>query len=227
MTDTIFHLLEEVKEGKLRLAHVGLFLYLEIHDGESLTYAKLIKDLGIGITTMKEALQFLEKKGLIVRFQEAKGTTIRVNSSWYENHTSVGVSSFSSIYNNKELLRDFILSVVDDLREVSGKNFQYDSIGTFRLIKKRLKEGRTLEDFKRVHRNKIDWLDHPKMHIYYRPETLYADAHFESYVTEGKVLDKDLATTDKWKTPEAKAALEKNRKKLEAKMRKAGVWDED
>lgn len=73
--------------------------------------------------------------------------------------------------------------IIEHLNQKSGKNYRYSSKATQKHIKARIKEGFTLEDFKRV----IDWkvskwigID---MEQYLRPETLFG-TKFESYLNE-------------------------------------------
>lgn len=74
--------------------------------------------------------------------------------------------------------------IIADLNTITGKRFSFTAKATQRLIRARFDEGRTLEDFKKVHRNKAAWKDDPKFCAYLRPETLYAASHFESYLNE-------------------------------------------
>ena len=53
------------------------------------------------------------------------------------------------------------------------------------MIKARLDEGYTVDDFKTVIDKKVKaWKDDPKMSAYLRPETLFRPSHFESYLNE-------------------------------------------
>jgi len=75
--------------------------------------------------------------------------------------------------------------IIDDLNRRSGKNFRWQSKNTQTQIAARMKEGFTVEDFKKVHTNKTaDWLGDEKMSRFLRPETLYRPGHFESYLNE-------------------------------------------
>ena len=78
---------------------------------------------------------------------------------------------------------NIITEIISHLNQVSGKNYKATSTATKRLINARLKEGFTLEDFKRVHINKLGWLKDDKMKEYYRPATLYG-TKFEGYLNE-------------------------------------------
>jgi len=79
--------------------------------------------------------------------------------------------------------------IIEDLNAVTGKHFRYNTGATLRLIQARLKEGYTIDDFRRVHRSKWRaWANDPKMAPYLRPETLYAASHFDSYLQESPRL---------------------------------------
>ena len=51
------------------------------------------------------------------------------------------------------------------------------------LIRTKLKEGFTLDDFKKVIQVKTAWLNDKSMHKYYRPTTLFG-GKFEDYLNE-------------------------------------------
>ena len=74
--------------------------------------------------------------------------------------------------------------IISDLNTISGKSFLPTCQATRRLIHARLQEGRTVDDFLKVHRNKQSWVNDPEMDKYYRPQTLYAAQNFESYLNE-------------------------------------------
>lgn len=79
-----------------------------------------------------------------------------------------------------------IKDIIEDLNVVCEKTFKETTGNTVKLIKSRLKEGFTLEDFKTVHRNKaIDWKNNKEYSKFLRPETLYGNK-FESYLNEKK-----------------------------------------
>lgn len=70
------------------------------------------------------------------------------------------------------------------LNEKTGKHYKVKTPKTVRLIRARLKEGFTVEDFKAVIEKKCDdWLGNEKMERYLRPETLFG-TKFEGYLNE-------------------------------------------
>lgn len=75
--------------------------------------------------------------------------------------------------------------VIRYLNEKTGRKYKPSTESTKRLINGRFREGFTVEDFKKVIDNKSkEWLGHPKMDRFLRPETLFAPSHFEGYLNE-------------------------------------------
>lgn len=78
---------------------------------------------------------------------------------------------------------NILSSSLDYLNFKTGKHFKTTTKKTRNLIKSRVSEGYTLEDFITVIDNKCsDWTDE-KMQTYLRPETLFG-SKFESYLNE-------------------------------------------
>ena len=72
--------------------------------------------------------------------------------------------------------------IVDYLNAKAGTRYKASTASTHRLIKARLNEGFTLEDFKTVIDKKCaEWLTNSKMEQYLRPETLFG-TKFEGYL---------------------------------------------
>ena len=77
------------------------------------------------------------------------------------------------------------------LNEKTGKHYKVKTPKTVRLIRARLKEGFTVEDFKAVIEKKCDdWLGNEKFERYLRPETLFG-TKFEGYLNEPPNNEKD------------------------------------
>lgn len=84
--------------------------------------------------------------------------------------------------------------IVEYLNQKTGKHFSPTSAANVRFIEARLKEGRTVEDFKTVIDNKVaDWKD-TEQDQYLRPETLFTASHFESYLNQRKVKSRPKQT---------------------------------
>lgn len=85
-----------------------------------------------------------------------------------------------------------VKEIVEHLNQVCKTNYKHTSAKTKTLVKTRLKEGFTLDDFKKVHIVKFTEWNGTDMQKYLRPETLYG-TKFESY------LNQELTTNDKYK----------------------------
>lgn len=105
--------------------------------------------------------------------------------------------------NESEIIRQ----VIDYLNRMCSTHYKSTSAETRRLVKARIAQGFTLDDFVKVIDNKTaDWLHDTEMSKYLRPSTLFG-AKFESY------LNQPLTP----KNVELKNLVEDVRKKLEAK----------
>jgi uncharacterized phage protein (TIGR02220 family) len=74
------------------------------------------------------------------------------------------------------------ITIIKDLNYICNTNYKPTTPKTRELIKARLKEGFTTDDFKIVHRKMTKlWGNDPEMVGYLRPQTLYG-TKFESYL---------------------------------------------
>ena len=89
--------------------------------------------------------------------------------------------------NNDNKINTYVVQineVFDYLNSRTGKNYTGRSKAQREHIVARLKEGYTVEEFKRVIDNKVNaWGDDPKMKQYLRPETLFG-TKFETYLND-------------------------------------------
>ena len=88
--------------------------------------------------------------------------------------------------------KDIVEQIISYLNKKTGANYKATTPKTRTLIKARLKEGFTLDDFYTVIDKKVLlWGKDIKMQAYLRPETLFSPK-FESYlnevVSQGKIL---------------------------------------
>ena len=82
---------------------------------------------------------------------------------------------------NSLVLNDIYKDVIDYLNLKAGKNFKLVESNK-KHINARIKEGFTLDDFKKVIDNKVtEWKNDDKMNQYLRPETLFS-SKFQSYL---------------------------------------------
>lgn len=78
--------------------------------------------------------------------------------------------------------------IFDHLNKVTGKGYRGVEAHK-RLIRARMNEGHTLEDFKSVIDFKFaQWKDNEEMVGYARPDTLFAASHFDSYLQEARAV---------------------------------------
>ena len=86
-----------------------------------------------------------------------------------------------------------VKDIISHLNMVTGSKYKSSSVKNKSLIKARLNEGFTLEDFMHVHLVKTaEWINDQKMKVFLRPETLYSNK-FEGY------LNQQLSNNDKSK----------------------------
>lgn len=85
---------------------------------------------------------------------------------------------------NKNKYTDQIAQIFDYLNQKTGRHYTGRSEAQRKFIIARLKEGYTLEEFKRVIDNKTAaWLNDPERSVYLRPETLFG-TKFETYLND-------------------------------------------
>ena len=81
-------------------------------------------------------------------------------------------------------LADACLEIINYLNLKTNKNFKPNAKATQDFIKARLKDGYSIDDFKKVIDNKCyQWMG-TEQEQYLRPETLFRPSHFESYLNE-------------------------------------------
>lgn len=93
---------------------------------------------------------------------------------------------------NHQSNRHLYTEIISHLNSVLNKNYKATTESTVKLIKAKLKQGFTLEDFQKVHIVKFAEWNGTDMQKYLRPETLYG-TKFESY------LNQELSDYDKAK----------------------------
>lgn len=76
-----------------------------------------------------------------------------------------------------------VKEIIDYLNEVAETKFKYNTQGTLGLIKARLKEGYTIDQFKEVIRKKTTQWKNTEFASYLRPLTLFS-TKFESYLNQ-------------------------------------------
>lgn len=170
-------------------------------------FAKLFETNSVVISRKIKLLE--EKKYIIIEYEkrgcEIKNRYIRltnlliddyqkslstINKKVKENNISINNTSINK-YNIYSLFEE----IIDYLNKKTDKHFKSSTPKTRTLIKARLKENFTLEDFKKVIDTKTnEWLNDKKMNQYLRPDTLFG-TKFESYLNQQQrdITTKDLA----------------------------------
>jgi uncharacterized phage protein (TIGR02220 family) len=120
--------------------------------------------------------------------QNSSGVMNKVHGGGEQNDTRGDEQSSPNklLYNNLDDNIDiYIVEIVSYLNEKSGKSFSSEIASTRKHIIARLKEGRSVDDFKKVINTKCSqWLN-TNMSMYLRPSTLFGPSNFENYLNEG------------------------------------------
>lgn len=164
---------------------------------------------------VSQIIKSLEKKGYIsIKYdrcgKECKGRKITVSNKFdryqenlqrYQENLQGYQEKFkaNNTNNNTDNNTDKILSsshstsaheIVDYLNSKIGTHYRATTRKTQSLIKARMNEGFTVDDFKKVIDNKVaEWDKDSKMSKYLRPETLFG-TKFESYLNQAAVKTK-------------------------------------
>ena len=87
--------------------------------------------------------------------------------------------------------------IIDYLNEKTGREYKHTAKANQRVIKARMNEGYTLEDFKTViDKKSVKWNDDVKMKEYLRPETLFG-TKFDRYLNEDLETKSETSNTIK------------------------------
>lgn len=81
-----------------------------------------------------------------------------------------------------------VIQVVEYLNQLTGAAYRPGTKTTAGMVKARLSDGFTVEDFETVIAFKCrQWLNDKKMRDYLRPETLFSPSHFEGYLNQARL----------------------------------------
>lgn len=101
-----------------------------------------------------------------------------------KSNNKLNISVFkenTQLFNSKT---NIFKEVIDYLNLKTSCNYRYTTQDTQKLIKSKLKDGYTLDDFKKVIDNKCsEWLNNKDMEKYLRPQTLFGPK-FENYLNQ-------------------------------------------
>lgn len=148
--------------------------------------------LDVSRPTIIKALQELTESGLIIKrtdiingvqFNRYKAN-LQVVKNFNCGSKEILLGSSKEILHNKDniiKIKEKINNIVEYLNSVCGTNYRTTSQKTQTLIKARLDEGYTFDDFKTVIDKKAKEWKGTEMEQYLRPETLFG-TKFESYL---------------------------------------------
>jgi len=186
----------------LKANHKEVFFNgVKIPRGGLLTGRKKISDdTWINESKVERMLKFLESEQQIEQLGTGKGRVIviknwdkfqKVNSKVNNDDTMVQqrlnngstMLEHIQVMSNDNNESNDIKAIVNYLNSVLGTNFKYSSKQTRSLIKARIKDGFTVDDFKLVIDKKFNEWDRTDMSKFLRPETLFSNK-FEGYVNQ-------------------------------------------
>ena len=111
-------------------------------------------------------------------------------------------------------ISDKIIEIVEHLNMVTGYHYRIHNPETIKLIKARLKDKFSVEDFKKVHIIKAKQWKNSDMRRYLRPVTLYRASKFEGYLQEYYEAKKEEEKRKARKEKILKRIEEENQRKL-------------
>ena len=135
-------------------------------------------------------IAFTEEKSIIQKDNEDNSIIQKDNSIIQKDNKRYPkryIQKKKETIQKKYIYSPAMQDIVSFLNEKAKTAYRATTKKTQSLIKARLNEGFTIDDFKKVIEKKTrQWLDHPDMAKYLRPETLFG-TKFESYLNE-KIL---------------------------------------
>lgn len=134
-----------------------------------------------------------------------------IKQNFKDNNTSINTINNNNIYSQEDgKNEEIVISVINYLNEKADKNYKSTTQKTKSLINARIKEGFTLDDFKKVINTKTQqWKLSADMNRYLRPETLFGNK-FESYLQENNSKSVNMTNySNKRNQPNIKNELKK------------------
>lgn len=211
------------------LSAIEKFILMEIDslDGEKGCYASnkyLAEFCQCGESTVSRAITKLRELGYI-RIASFDGRTRVLHSCLAKSARQTPQISKAESSNRQDRILDKVTSkekdsmsekepdafetdikaVIDHFNERCGTRYTYRNKAVNGMIRARLSEGFTVDDFKLVINTKASkWENDPKMRDYLRPKTLFSATNFESYLNESPQPTSYLDTVD-WSRYELKS----------------------
>lgn len=115
----------------------------------------------------------------------------------------------NNTYTNNTNNNKYIVEIIDYLNEKTNSNYKTTTKATEQKINARLREGFTLEDFKKVIDKKTDEWMGTQLEQYLRPDTLFG-TKFESYLNQNIIKQEHKETRYEREQRIMKEWLEKN-----------------
>lgn len=176
--------------------------------GQFITGRKKLSDMtGTSESYIEKLLTEFEKYGILEQQKSNRNRLISIiNYNGYQaleqqkdnrKTTERHKQPYNNDNNNKDILsgKPDLKEPILYLNEKANKNFSPTNRVNTDLVKARLKEGRTIADFKKViDRKSSQWINDNKMIDYLRPKTLFSATNFENYLNE---KDSENAGMDK------------------------------
>lgn len=195
-----------------RYVYLCLLRYANFYDKKCFpSLSTICKKTKYGRSTVVNTIKSLEEKGLVVKkgrvkkdnsqdtnlyiinrigsSVEYKGSTVENLGSSVEYTGSIEEYTKKKQLNNKQInnilsSNEDITLIVEYLNKKTGMNYKPTNNKTVTLIKARLNEKYTVEDFYKVIDVKTNtWLNNPEFSKYLRPITLFG-TKFENYLNE-------------------------------------------
>ena len=172
--------------------------FAELYDVHKITISKWLKNLEDNGYIRTELKYVYGTKQVSKRLIYINDTPISQNANGYKSNDYEPVSqktkeelSITSNNNTRDIktmsrnsTRVPYKEIIDYLNEKTGRNYKHKAKINQRVIKARMNEGYTLEEFKTViDKKSVEWNDDVKMKEYLRPETLFS-TKFDRYLNE-------------------------------------------
>ena len=172
--------------------------FAELYDVHKITISKWLKNLEDNGYIRTELKYVHGTKQVSKRLIYINDTPISQNAKGYESNDYEPVSqktkeelSITSNNNTRDIkttsrnsTRIPYKEIIDYLNEKTGRKYKHTAIANQRVIKARMNEGYTLEEFKTVIDKKtVEWENDVKMKKFLRPETLFG-TNFDRYLNE-------------------------------------------
>jgi uncharacterized phage protein (TIGR02220 family) len=122
----------------------------------------------------------------VIKYDKYQGSdTDKEPPKHHQNTTKTPRKHTNNNVNNDNKYKDTIVEIINYLNVVASKKYSPETKETIKLISGRLTSGRTIEQFKYVIDIKSSqWKGNEKMDKFLKPDTLFSESNFESYLNE-------------------------------------------